>query len=303
MLRSFVVGFPLVLLLASGCVVLEDPDWIGEPGADDDDDDDSTDAAEPCSDPDDPDSWLVDPPDEWAVAAKFLKPDGSDVQNLMITLCGSSCYNEATNCEGIVYFPIAMTDTYVIEPLFALDQEFDRWARSYDFVQYAEGLGELDLTDSPYTVPLVEEIEPIGTGEQERIFASGLEVRFDADDVTLPFGPDVGTLGAVELIGDRMPSGGLMGWTPLRGWALAVWDMEIEDPTGFQVVAPLTEAVAAGDEVTWLIAHYDYGIVEGTFEAFPAELAADGMSISTPPTEGIDRATMWIAASRPPQSR
>ncbi len=300
-MRSAALALPLALLLGSGCIVLDDPDWVGQPAGDDDDD--STAAVEPCSDPDDPASWLVEPPDEWVVAAKFLRPDGTDVQNLMITLCASSCYNEPTNCEGVVYFPVAGTGVYVLEPLFALDQEFDRWARSYDFVAYAEGQGELDLTATPYTIPLAEEIEPIGTGEQERVFASGLQVRFDADAVTLPFGPEIGTLGAVEIPPERFPTGGLRGWTPMRVWALAVWEMEIDEPVGFQVMAPLTEAVPEGNEVTWLIAHYDYGIVEGSFEAFPAEVAADRMSISTPAAQGIPRSTMWIAATRAPESR
>ena len=159
---------------------------------------------------------------------------------------------------------------------------------------------QMDLTATPYTIPKVEEIEPLGTGAQERIFASGLQVRFDADAVDLPFGPEEATLGAVEIPPERFPTGGLLGWTPLRVWALAVWEMEIEDPTGFQVVAPLDEALPDGAEVTFLVAHYDYGIVEGSFEVFPAEIATDRMSIQTPAGQGIDRTTMWIAAMRQP---
>ena len=296
------LALALLTLVGTGCVVLEDPDWITD-GPGDDDDDDSTEPAELCTDPDDPDNWLTTPPDTWAVAAAFVKPDGSPVQELMITLCGGACYNEPTNCDGVVYFPVAADDTYVLEPLFAIDQEFDRWARSFDFVEYDATMGSLDLTASPFTVPLVEDIEPIGAGAQERVFPSGLEVRFDADDLTLPFGPEAPSLGAVEVPAARFPVGGLMGWTPLRAWALAVWEMEIEEPAGFQAVAPLTAAVPDGNEVTWLVAHYDYGIVEGTFEAFPAELAADRLSIRTPAGEGIERTTLWIAATRSPQSR
>lgn len=292
----------LIALLGAGCIVLDDPDWLTDPADDDDagDDDDAT-QKQPCTDPDDPDNWLVDPPDSWAVAAAFIKPDGSPVQNLMITLCGDACYNEPTNCDGIVYFPVAGTDTYVLEPLFAIDQEFDRWARSYDFVDYDEGQGELDLTASPFTVPEVEDIQPIGTGEVSRTFGD-LEVHFNADDVSLPFGPKEGTLGAVEIPEARWPEGGLIGWTPLGVWALAVWDMEIEEAEGFQAIATLDTEVPEGNEVTWLVAHYDYGIVEGTFEAFPAELAADRLSIRTPEGSGIDRTTMWIAATRAPQT-
>jgi hypothetical protein len=290
----------LVLLASSGCVVLDDPDWIN-PGDDDDaaDDDDSTDEVESCTDPDDPENWLNEPPDEWVVAAAFIDPDGAPVQELMITLCGGTCYNEPTDCDGIVYYTTAGTDVYVLEPLFAPNQEFDLWARSFDFVTYIEG-EVLDLRANPYTIPLVEEVQPTGTGDQERIFASGLEVRFDADAIRLPFGPKVGSLGAVEIPPERFPTGGLMDWTPLRVWALAVWDLESEEPEGFQVVAPLTEAVPEGNEVTWLVAHYDYGVVEETFEVFPAELATDRMSISTPANQGIDRTTLWIAATRAP---
>ena len=294
--------FLLAGLLGAGCVVLDDPDWMDDDDDDAGDDDDSTDAQEPCTDPDDPENWLNEVPDSYAVAAAFLKPDGSPVQNLMITLCGGACYNEPTNCDGIVYFPLAATDTYVLEPLFAIDQEFDKWARSFDFVDYTEGQGELDLTATPFTVPLVEDIEPIGTGAVERTFPSGLTVSFDADNVSLPFGPNEGTLGVVEIPSDRFPVGGLMGWTPLRAWALAVWEMQIGTPEGFQVSAELNEAVPAGNEITWLVAHYDFGIEEGHFEVFPAELNGDRTIISTPADAGIDRTTMWIAATRPEQT-
>ena len=298
---------PLLLLLAllslpfGGCVVLENPEWTDDDdddATDDDDDDDAT--AAPCSDPDDPQNWLVDEPDQWDVAASFITPDGEDAKNLMITLCGASCYNEPTNCEGLVYFPFADSDIYVIEPLFAPNLEFDRWARSFDFVDYDATTDRLDLTATPYTLPLVEEIEPFGPNEVERIFSSGLEVRFDGEAVELPFGPKVGTIGAVEIPEANYPTGGLLGWTPMRVWALAVWDMEIEEAEGFQVVAPLTTEVPDGAEVTFLVAHYEYGIVEGTFEVFAAEVAGDRMSITTPPNAGIDRATMWIAAMRMP---
>jgi len=288
----------IVFGLLAGCIVLPDPGFL-----DDDDDtaanDDDATAVEPCSDPDDPESWIVDPPDQWVVAASFVLPDGDPVQNLMITLCGTACYNEPTNCEGVVYFPFAEQDTYVVEPLFAYNLEFDRWARSFDFVDYS-GTGQVDISGAPFTLPEAQEIEPLGTGDQERTFASGLEVRFDADAVELPFGPDVGTLGAVEIPAAQHPTGGLMDWTPARVWALAVWELEIEEPEGFQVVAPLNSAVPDGAEVAFLVAHYDYGIVQGTFEVFPAEVAADRMSIVTPAAAGLDRATMWIAAWRMP---
>ncbi|MCO4771886.1 MAG: hypothetical protein KDA24_17780 [Deltaproteobacteria bacterium] len=288
----------LLALILPSCVVLDDPDWM-------DDDDDVTDDDDTANDDDDegpcdgdPSTWDLDPPAEWDVAASFVLPNGDPVQDLMITLCGTSCYNEPTNCDGVVYFPFAEDDDYVIEPLFAIDLEFDKWARSYDFVTYSGT--QIDITSTPFTVPSVEEIEPIGTGEVERTFASGLEVSFNADDVELPFGPDVGTLGVVEIPPERHPTGGLLGWTPVRVWATAVWEMEIEEPEGFQVVAPLTQALPEGAEVTWLVAHYDYGIVEGSFEVFPAELSQDRMSMRTPAGQGIDRATMWIAAMRMP---
>lgn len=295
---------PLLALLFAlslpSCVVLEDPDWIG----DDDDsvagDDDDDDVVEPCTDPSDPENWIVDPPDEWVVAASFITPDGEPVRDLMITLCGGACYNEPTNCDGVVYFPFAETDQYVIEPLFAIDLDFATWSRSFDFLGFDAAGPQVDVSDTPFTIPAVEEIETVGSGPQERIFSSGLEVRFDGDALDLPFGPEEPTLGAVEIPAARFPTGGLRGWTPLRVWALAVWDAEIEEPEGFQVVAPLNEAVPEGAEVTFLVAHYDYGIVEGTFEELPAELAADRMSISTPANQGIDRATMWIAAMRTP---
>ena len=285
----------LACLLAplAGCIVLDDPDWMDDDDATGDDDDD---VAAPCTDPDDPENWVTEPPPVWEVAAAFVTPDGEPVRNLMITLCGSACYNEPTNCEGVVYFPYADPDEYVLEPLFAIDQQYDRWARSYDFVSYDNQ--QIDLSAEPFVIPEVQEIEVFGSGPQERIFSSGLEVRFDGDHVELPFGPDEPTLGAVEIPPERFPTGGLLGWTPQRAFALAVWEMEIEEPEGFQVVVPLAEAVPEGDEVTFLVAHYDYGIVEGTFEVFPAELSEDRMAIRTPAGQGIDRTTFWIAATR-----
>ncbi len=297
--------FSLLALLAlplSGCVVLENPSWLDDDDDDDDDTsaDDDDDTAAPCSDPDDPENWLVDEPAQWDVAASFSTPDGEDAKNLMITLCGDSCYNEPTNCEGVVYFPFADSDTYVLEPLFAPNLEFDRWARSFDFVDFDASGDRLDLSASPYIVPLVEEIEPIGTGEVERIFSSGLEVRFNSEAIELPFGPKLATLGAVEIPEAEYPTGGLLDWTAMRVWALAIWEMEIAEAEGFQVVAPLTSPVPDGAEVSFLVAHYEYGIVSGTFEVFPAEIAADRMSITTPSDAGIDRTTMWIAAMRMP---
>ena len=291
----------LTLLFASGCVVLDDPEWLDELVADDDDavDDDDDDDAPPCTDPDDPANWVTEPPADWLVSARFVLPDGEPVRDLMITLCGSLCFNEPTNCDGVVYFPVAFTDRYVLEPLFAYQQRYELYARSFDLIEYDEADGRLDLM-APYTIPIVEEIEPVGSGPQERTFASGVQVSFDADAITLPFGPESGSLGSIEIPPERFPVGGLLGWTPLRVVAFAVWEMTLPAGPAFQTTVPLTEAVPEGDEVAFLVAHYDYSIVEGTFEVFPAELTPDRLAIKTPANQGLERSTMWIAARRTP---
>ena len=86
----------------------------------------------------------------------------------------------------------------------------------------------------------------------------------------------------------------------MRAWALAIWEMTAPPGPGIQVTAPLLEAVPEGDEVAFLVAHYEYGIVEGTFELFPAELSEDRMTLRTPNDEGLERTTMWMAVRRTP---
>jgi hypothetical protein len=278
---------PLLLaVVCSSCVVLPYPEWWGQPTGDDDSADDD--------DGDDDDDTT--PPPTTLVRAHIVKPDGSDVPDLSITLCGDLCLVARTNEVGIVEFanpPVG--DRYVLEPLFPIDGEFTRWSRFYEFVD-VEAEGVLDLTAVPFVIPEVADAVDLTDGANTFDF-DGMHVEVDGGTVRGPLGQEaLRAFGAVEIPQERWPQQGLDGYLPLAAWATVVWDSEVEEGVGYEVSMTVDPPLADGATVAFLVAHYDAGIVSGLFDVHSAEVADGGATIRTPDGAGLPRATLWIAA-------
>ncbi|MCO4770642.1 MAG: hypothetical protein KDA24_11480 [Deltaproteobacteria bacterium] len=285
----FVMRASLLLAfgLAAGCAP-----GPTEPG----DDDDSTEAAD--------DDDATAPLGTARVAGRVALVDGEGIADLTVSLCGGICLVADTDSEGAFLFPEVPEGPKVIEPAVVpvgddLAVSVRSWTRFFDFVDVGEGE---DITLAPITLHRVPDAQGPLTGPQDMQLLPDLHVAFDVSAILdaglLPLGADDVWLGAVPLPPADWPTEGLDGWTVHAAWGLAIWDLEAED--GFAVTVSLPAAMPPGDDVAFLVADYNYGFAEGRFFVEEAELSADGLTLTTPSTGGLDRATMWIAASRPP---
>ena len=287
-LRSSVV-LSLAALLC-GCVAPAEPP-VEEPPPDDDD-----------AGGDDDDSYAG----TGEVEGRVVDLAGQPVAELSVSLCGVTCRITPTDADGVFLFVEVPAGTKVLEPTIApvadgeeLSDAVLRWSRFFDFVTLADG--EQVTIDEPYVLyPVDNAIGPL-TGAQTLTPAAGLSISFDADvildDGPLPVGADGVWLGAIEIAPEHWPTHGLDGWTVEAAWGLAIWDLEA--PDAFSVTAELTAPVGVDREVAFLVADYTYGFTEGRFWYEPADLDADGVTLQTPDGGGLDRATLWLAASRP----
>jgi hypothetical protein len=230
---------------------------------------------------------------------------GAPLAALGVTLCSDVCLVTETDPSGVFLFEGVAPRAQVVESIGYPGPDLAASAQSYtrffDIVDVA--LDEQIVIARPFVMRAT--VSPAGplSGPQQLILDGGLEVGFDADLFGVPGNPVPSPavelfLGAVEIAEADWPRGGLDGWTILRAWGLAVWDLESDD--AFEVVAPLGAAgpLPAGSEVAFLVADYTHGFLHGVFFEEAAELSADGMAIQTPATGGIDRATMWLAVTR-----
>jgi hypothetical protein len=226
---------------------------------------------------------------------------GEPVVGMSVSLCGAVCNLAETDDAGVFVFEDLLPGTKVLEPTLApvadgeeLADAVLQWSRFFDFVTVAED-GD-HVLDGPFVLPAVPTISEPLTGVASLDLGADLSVTVDADaivdDGPMPTGADAVRLGAVPLPPERWPTRGLDGWTVHAAWALAIWDLEAED--AFAVTAELPEA--PDGEVAFLVADYTYGFTEGRFWVEDAVL--DGTTLSTPPDGGLDRSTLWLAASR-----
>ncbi len=284
-LASQLITALICCAVAGACTAPEE-----EPPTEADDDDVSSAALGPAS-----------------LAGRVVDLDGASVEGLSVSLCGVTCNIATTDDEGVFAFVDVPPGTKVIEPTIAHVEDGEdisaavrRWTRFFDFVTLDED-ADLEL-DQPFVLYPVEEASGPLTGPQSMQLDDDLSVSFDADvildDGPLPAGAAGVWLGATAIAPEHWPVRGLDGWTIEAAWGLATWDLEAPDV--FAVTATLAEPVAPQADVGFLVADYTYGFTNGRFWYEPATLGADGLTLTTPPDGGIDRATLWLAVSRNP---
>lgn len=238
---------------------------------------------------------------EYSGVVEGIVTDDQDapIPGLQVTLCGGVCRVTTVGPDGSFRFDGVWPQVNVLE---SVDYPGDdqtvailEWSRFYELVELADG--EHLVLDRPMRVHPVSTARDLA-GPQDLELAPGLRVAFDADrvgvDHPLPVPADQVALGATELPGQDWPRA-TGDWTPHKAWALAIWDLEIDD--GFSVTATLDTPIPAGSEVALLVADYLTGFAEGTLEVEPATLSADGLTVTAP---AVDRTTLWMVASRTP---
>lgn len=238
------------------------------------------------------------------VSGVVVDEQGAPISGLPITLCGEVCQIGMTDAEGAFEVTQVAPGPKVLEPALVpigedtLEDAVLSWSRFFDIVSVVEG-EDLQL-EQPLVVLRVEGAVGPLAGPQELEPAPGLSVRFDADLVAaagaLPVGVDAVWLGAREVPDSLWPGGGLEGWSILRAWTFAPWDLDAED--AFSVDASLPAALDPDAEVAFLVADYTYGFMTGLFWEEQALLSDDGLTLSTPMDGGLDRATLWLAVTR-----
>lgn len=241
---------------------------------------------------------------EWTarVAGRVVTAEGDGVPELPVSLCGVVCLVADTDPAGNYLFEQVPAGPKVIEPaVVPVGDDFAvsvrSWTRFFDFVQVADGD---DITLDPITLHRVDGAVGPLSGAQDLQLLPDLRVAFDVgvilDEGPLPAGADDVWLGALAIPQIDWPTDGLDGWTVHAAWGLAIWDLEAEDE--FAVTATLPAPLPSGTEVALLVADYNYGFVNGLFFVEEAELSSDGVTLTTPTEAGLDRTTMWLAASR-----
>ena len=239
-----------------------------------------------------------------SVSGTVVDDQGQPLAALGVTLCSTLCRVVDTDAGGAFLFEGIEPDMQVLENLGLPGDDFVAAAlvTSYFFDFVSVGVDEEIVIERPFVVRTLDTSGPL-TGPQQLTLDGDLEVAFSADlfdteDNPLPSPAMELHFGATEIPQADWPTAGYDGWSLLRVWGLAVWDLHEDD--AFAVTAPLGAAgpLPAGSEVAFLVADYTYGFMNGKFREEEAELSADGMSIVTPAGKGIDRATMWLAVVR-----
>lgn len=239
-----------------------------------------------------------------SVSGTVVDEDGAPIEALGVSLCFTVCRVVETDAMGGFLFVDVEPAVQVIENIgLPTDDPISAalvYTKFFDFVTIGED--EQVSIERPFIVRRVDTDGPLD-GPQQLTLAGGLEVSFDADrfgtsENPLPSPAMELHFGAVEIPPEDWPAQGYDGWRILRAWGLAVWDLQEQD--AFTVTAPLGGAgpLPSGSEVGFLVADYTYGFKNGDFWEEDAVLSADGMSISTAPSGGLDRSTMWLAAIR-----
>jgi len=239
-----------------------------------------------------------------SVSGQVVDEDGNPLATLGVSLCFTVCRIVDTDAAGMFSFEDVDPGTQVIENIgLPTDDSVSAalvYTKFFDFVTV--GVDETIVIDRPFVVRKVDTDGPY-TGPQQLSLQAGLEVGFDADVFGTPDNPLPSPamelyFGATEIPQQDWPVHGHDGWTILRAWGFAVWDLHHENE--FAVAAALGDAgpLPADSEVAFLVADYTYGFVNGIFFEEEAVLSADGTSLSTPANGGLDRSTMLLAVVR-----
>jgi hypothetical protein len=245
------------------------------------------------------DSESAFPEYEGRVEGRLTDPDGQALSGLKVTLCATVCQVTDAASDGSFVFEGAWPGNNVLETTnYPGDDQVSavlEWGRAYDLVSI--DVDEQIVLDRPLVVHPVTTVQNL-TGPQDLSFAD-LRVVFDADAVIaqgIPFPAEQIAIGATVIDEANWPTG-IGSWTVHKAWSMAVWDLRLDD--GFAVTATLDSAIPADREVAFLVADYTHGFREGTFFEEAATLSSDGLTLSTPTDGGMDRVTVWLAASRP----
>ncbi len=235
------------------------------------------------------------------VEGTLTDPQGTPLGGVKVTLCATVCQVVDAEADGSFVFLGAWPGNNVLETTTYPGEDQAtavlEWSRAFDMLPVAED--EQIVLSDPLVVHPVTTVGAL-TGAQDLSFAD-LRVVFDADAVIergIPYPADQVAIGAAILPEAHWPDG-VGDWTVHKAWSLAVWDLRVDD--GFAVTATLDTAIPAGREVAFLVADYTHGFREGSFFEEAATLSEDGLTLSTPSDAGLDRTTLWLAASRPAQ--
>ena len=233
------------------------------------------------------------------VEGVLTDPEGTPLAGVKVTLCSTLCQVVDAGADGSFVFVGAWPGNNVLETTTYPGEDqvsaVLEWSRAFDMLPVAED--EQIVLSDPLVVHPVTTVGNL-TGPQDLSFAD-LQVVFDADAVIergIPYPAEQVALGAAVVPEANWPDG-VGDWTVHKAWSLAVWDLRVDD--GFAVTATLDTAIPSGREVAFLVADYTHGFREGTFFEEAATLSGDGLTLSTPTDAGLDRTTLWLAASRP----
>lgn len=307
-MRGFMVSCSYAVALLAGCVPASSADGstLGSGTGDTaGTGDDTTSSDESESESESDTGPVADLPGPSASVVGFVTDElGAPISALPITLCGEICQVGMTDAAGRFEVLNVNAGIKVLEPALVpigddLEAAVKSWTRFFDFVEVIEG--EQIVIDEPFVMLRVDNTVGPLTGPQTLTPLPELSVNFNADAIAeagaLPVGVDAVWLGARAVPVELWPSGGLEGWTIVAAWSLAVWNLEA--PNAFAVQASLPDALPAAAEVAFLVADYNYGFANGKFFEEPAQLSPDGLTLSTPVGDGLDRATLWLAVTRP----
>ena len=251
---------------------------------------------DPSPSPSEDDDVIFTPPPDWegSVSGAVQAADGTPQGGIMLTLCGAVCLFTTTENDGSFIYNDVRPLAAVLETSTYPNSDHLHYSRYFDFLDVGEN--EVITIAEPLIIPEITAVNEDLSGAQNLDLDGGLSISFNADLVELPPDATNVSVGAVELPQAQWPINGLDGWTIERAWALSTWDLESKD--GFDITAPLSAGLPPGTEVAILYADYIDGITTGHFMVVESTLAPDGMSISTPEGQGIERLTLILAASR-----
>ncbi len=253
---------------------------VGCPTGNTDDDDsvDDDDVADDDDVVDDDDAVDPEPP---FITGSVEDPAGSALAGIALTLCDENrCLSGATDAAGEFQFSQVPDGDYVIHNLSVPGIEDGNdallgWSSFYDIVSMV-GAVDVDVAD-PYVVPEVTDTRDLVDGANSLDFGGELILSWD-EALSLPFalaGVDPITVGAVKLEPSQYPEvATVMGYEVLAGWAIAPFELALEDDAHFtvEVLAPgLTSA-----DFAILYAHYDVDIATGELSAATGVTNPDG---------------------------
>lgn len=242
------------------------------------DDDDAT------SDDDD----ATEPPGA-SLSGTILDESGAGLEGLVLTACSDErCIFANSAADGTFTFGGLVANGYVVHNISypgGTAEAILQYCSAYDLVQTGE---EDSALSQPLVVSEVTETYTPVDGANTATFGDGVEVTWD-EPIAPPLTAitlDEVTLGAAEIAEANWASA-LDDREVLRAWCFTPFEIALEDdndeddddfPFSFEVRMPV-DGLDAGDDVSFVYAHYDDNIVSEEFSEHPAAVSADGAAV------------------------